>query len=383
MTIPSWNKTPTSLDLQSTSRGTTVQRINVIRLFESIACLALLALGDSRAEGTPPPTNYSEQLPLQNELARKASWSQPTERENSGRLEKWLSGQMETNQEKATLARTVPREGLDTLDYLMRVICAVETQHQKLLTDTSSMFPVEIMRLAEKLTQSEQNTFATETIRLWTARKLIRLARYDEAAILLKNLPIDSSVDPTTLLFCKAACEYWLLDIEEAAQSVAKLLEREQELPVRYRQLALLLEADITSIKEDSLDHISRRMRDVTRRLELGHAGPGVQAVQNGVIDSLDKLIKKLEEQKKQQTSGGAGSAGGSMSDGRPMEDSQLAGGKGRGEVKQRELGDTEDWGNLPPREREDALQQIGRDYPAHYREAIEQYFKRLATGKQ
>ena len=91
----------------------------------------------------------------------------------------------------------------------------------------------------------------------------------------------------------------------------------------------------------------------------------------------------KLEEQKKQQTSGGAGSAGGSMSDGRPMEDSQLAGGKGRGEVKQRELGDTEDWGNLPPREREDALQQIGRDYPAHYRDAIEQYFKRLATGKQ
>ena len=65
------------------------------------------------------------------------------------------------------------------------------------------------------------------------------------------------------------------------------------------------------------------------------------------------------------------------------MEDSQLAGGKGRGEVKQREFGDTEDWGNLPPREREDALQQIGRDYPAHYREAIEQYFKRLATGKQ
>ena len=79
MTIPSWNKTPTSFDLQITSRGTIVQRINVIRLFESIACLALLALGDLRAEGTPPPNNYSEQLPLQNELARKASWSQPTE----------------------------------------------------------------------------------------------------------------------------------------------------------------------------------------------------------------------------------------------------------------------------------------------------------------
>ena len=33
--------------------------------------------------------------------------------------------------------------------------------------------------------------------------------------------------------------------------------------------------------------------------------------------------------------------------------------------------------------EREQALQQIGREFPAHYREAIEQYFKRLAAGEQ
>ena len=113
-----------------------------------------------------------------------------------------------------------------------------------------SIFILEI-EMSTTTTQTENDTFATETIRLWTARKLIRLGRYDEAALLLENLPLDSSVDPTTLLFCKAACEYWLLRIEEAAQSVAKLLEREKELPVRYRQLALLLETDITSLKED------------------------------------------------------------------------------------------------------------------------------------
>ena len=32
---------------------------------------------------------------------------------------------------------------------------------------------------------------------------------------------------------------------------------------------------------------------------------------------------------------------------------------------------------------REAALQQIGREYPPYYREAIEQYFKRLATGQE
>ena len=88
MTSPSSNNRPTSLDTQSTSRGDTVQRINVVRLLKLITCLALLAVGGLRAEGKPLSSNYSEQLPLQNELARKASWSQPTERENAGRLEK-------------------------------------------------------------------------------------------------------------------------------------------------------------------------------------------------------------------------------------------------------------------------------------------------------
>ncbi len=386
MSFLSSNNTMKILHALSPSGGKTLQRINTDPLSVAIVCLCtcliLTAPAHLRAEGTPASRESSKNLSPQDELARRASWSQPSAMENTKRLEKWLSDQTGTDQKKVNLATTTLRNDADTLDDLMRIICDVEKQHQGLLTDLSSMPPVEIIRLEEKLTQTENDTFATETIRLWTARKLIRLGRYDEAALLLANLPLDSSVDPTTLLFCKAACEYWLLRIEEAAQSVAKLLEREKELPVRYRQLALLLETDITSLKEDSLDHISRRMRDVTRRLELGHAGPGVQAVQSGVIDSLDKLIKKLEEQKKQQASGGAGSSGGSMSDGRPMEDSQLAGGKGRGEVKKRKLGETDEWGDLPPREREDALQQIGRDYPSHYREAIEQYFKRLATGK-
>ena len=65
------------------------------------------------------------------------------------------------------------------------------------------------------------------------------------------------------------------------------------------------------------------------------------------------------------------------------MDDSRLADGKGPGEVTRRDLGDTDGWGNLPPHQRDEALQQIGREFPAHYREAIEQYFKRLAAGAE
>jgi hypothetical protein len=55
-------------------------------------------------------------------------------------------------------------------------------------------------------------------------------------------------------------------------------------------------------------------------------------------------------------------------------------GGKGPGNVTQKNIGNKAGWGNLPPKEREEALQQIGKDYPAHYRDVIEQYFRKLAT---
>ena len=52
------------------------------------------------------------------------------------------------------------------------------------------------------------------------------------------------------------------------------------------------------------------------------------------------------------------------------------------GKVEQRDIGNKSGWGDLPPKEREQALQQIGREFPAHYREVIEQYFRALARGQ-
>jgi hypothetical protein len=142
----------------------------------------------------------------------------------------------------------------------------------------------------------------------------------------------------------------------------------------------------MAALEDDSLDHIARRMRDITRRLDLGHAGPKTRSVQDGVIASLDKLIKKIEDQQNQaqaqaQASSGAGGSGQGGDSATPMDDSRIAGGKGPGEVRNRDLGSTDGWGQLPPHERDEVLQQIGREFPAHYREAIEQYFKRLAAG--
>ena len=123
---------------------------------------------------------------------------------------------------------------------------------------------------------------------------------------------------------------------------------------------------------------IARRMGDIRRRLDLGRAGNKVRKVEDGVIESLDKLIKKLEEQQCQCN----GAGGDNIRSNSPAQDSQIMGGRGRGDVTRRNIGSESGWGELPPKQRDEALQQIGRDFPSHYRDLIEQYFRRLA-GEQ
>jgi hypothetical protein len=119
-------------------------------------------------------------------------------------------------------------------------------------------------------------------------------------------------------------------------------------------------------------------MDDIERRLDLGHAGPRVIEVEDGVIASLDKLIEEMEEQQKQQQQAG-GAGGGTIRPSNPAQDSVPMGGKGPGETVRRNIGSESGWGDLPPKERQEALQQIGQDFPSHYRDVIEQYFRKLA----
>ena len=228
------------------------------------------------------------------------------------------------------------------------------------------------------LMSDELPEFAQDNLRLYLAQKSVQHRFFDEALALLDSLVCEEIIAPDVLLFCRTVSHHYLVQPELVELNGRRLLEREEELPVRYRQLAGLMLRDVDGLTEDSLDHIARRMGDIGRRLNNGNSGDQVQEVERGVIESLDKMIEELEEMQQQMASS-AGAAGGSPS-GTPMQDSILAGGQAPGKVDQREVGNRSGWGDLPPKEREQAMQQIGREFPSHYREIIQQYFRELAN---
>ncbi|MGB7325743.1 MAG: hypothetical protein WBD31_12790, partial [Rubripirellula sp.] len=222
------------------------------------------------------------------------------------------------------------------------------------------------------------------TLRTWLGRELVRARLYDEALPVIAEVDPVESIDPAAALYYRGACYHALMMKKEALADLRRLLENKDQAPVRFTRTAQLMVADIKGLEEDSLDEISRLMTDVTRRLDLGHTSDTTEKQEQKIIDKLTKLIDKIEEQQKQQQqqqqqqSGGNPSGGGSQ--GSPMQDSNIAGGGGNGDVDRKGIDAKDGWGNLPPAERNQALQQISRDLPTHYREAIEAYFRKLAT---
>ncbi len=222
------------------------------------------------------------------------------------------------------------------------------------------------------------------TIRTWLGRELVRARLYDEALPVIAEVDPAESIDPAAALFYRGACYHALMMKTESLADLRRLLENKDMAPVRFTRTAQLMVADIKPLEKDSLDEVSRLMTDVTRRLDLGRHDENVKSQEQKIIDKLTKLIEKIEEQQKQQQqqmqqqAGGKPSGGDSQST--PMQDSNIASGSGNGDVDRKGIDAKDGWGNLPPAERNQAIQQISRDLPTHYREAIEAYFRKLAT---
>lgn len=318
------------------------------------------------------------------ELAKRASWKPLTALEVKAELDKHLVGIELDELTKLKVEALWPQEGgLADGGVLLEQLAVT-----LVLTDGRLRNVVELCRAEEApnslpafavLNDEKTPAFVRNNLRLLYGRWLAQRDYYDEALEQIDGLKADEVVDPASLLFYQSVGHHRLLDKKKCLPALSKLLENEQAIPRRYSQLAHLMEADLKPLKADSLDEIARIMRNVENRLDKGRAGARVRKEEDDIVAKLDKLIEELE---KQQGGGGSGSGNGPPKGGppsSPMNDSNIANDKGPGNVDPKKLGNGADWGDLPPKQRQAALQQIAKDLPAHYREVIEEYFRKLA----
>ncbi|MGE0376674.1 MAG: hypothetical protein AB7Q45_14790 [Planctomycetaceae bacterium] len=231
------------------------------------------------------------------------------------------------------------------------------------------------------ISASDRGPFFENNVKFFYARYLTVAGAYDSALDLFEQIDPKELVDPAAFLFYRAVCQHGLLLKEEGLETIKQLLEQTEDLPQRYRSVAALMQADLEQLEEKSLGEVARQMSDVRRRLSLGQGGPRVQEVEERIIATLDELIEKLESQQGSSSSSSAGGQGSPQQNQSqsPMQDSQIGGGQGPGEVDPRDLGGGANWGNLPDKAKTDAKNLINRQFPQHYRQAVEEYLKKLA----
>lgn len=221
--------------------------------------------------------------------------------------------------------------------------------------------------------------FARQHLRLFVGRFLAQRQLYEEALEVLVAVDPKQIVDPASYFFQRAICEHQLLKKSDAMKSLGNLLDNTQNVPERYKAVALLMRHDLAQLKDASLGEVAKKMSDVERRLILGRGGEKTQKVEEEIVEALDEIIKKAEEQ--QSGGGGGGGQGGNQNQsGGAAGDSSVKGATAPGEVDKKDIGNKAGWGSLAPKKAAEAKNVINRNFPSHYREAIEQYFKKLAN---
>lgn len=315
------------------------------------------------------------------ELRKRATWQSPSLSEVKAALAPWLAGRKldaaTAGQIDALWAADASARDAGLLDRLAETIALADPAARELVALCRRETPPAVLPAPAVLHNAAQPPLVRNNLRLLLGRWLAQHALYDEALEQLAELQPAEVVDPAALLFFQAVCHHRLLHKEPCLTALSRLLENRGQIPRRFEVLAELMEADLKPLKTDSLDEIARLMDDVERRLELGRAGKRVRSQEDEVIAKLDKMIEELEKQAQQQQAAASGQGGGRGQ--QPMQDSQPGGGSGPGEVDQRATGVQSGWGNLPPKQREEALQQISKGLPSHYRDVIEEYFRKMA----
>jgi hypothetical protein len=269
--------------------------------------------------------------------------------------------------------------GRDVFDRLIASFSLADPETRRFVEASSPAQSFRAFPSADFLNHDESDEFYTIHLRLFYARALTQRLMYDEALAQFSRIDPTHVVDPATCLFYQAVCQQQLLKKTAGLETLDKLLHRTEGVAESYTRVAALMQDELQALDERSLDAVSRKMQDSERRLDLGRGGQRVQKVQEEIVESLNEIIKKKEQQQNPQAQQSQGENNSNRSSG-PAEDSSIKGATAPGNVDKKNLKKQGSWGDLQGRQLNEAKNLLSREYPSNYHDAVEQYFKKLAT---
>jgi hypothetical protein len=217
------------------------------------------------------------------------------------------------------------------------------------------------------------------SLRLAVAERLYFDGRYDAALAWITGIDAQAVYSPELAAYLEVVCAHGVVDDKRARAALGELGAAKGELGPARRWVADWIERELATDEPKPLALVERRMRDAHRRLAASEADETTLERQQQIVRDLDKLIKDLEKQQQQAQQAAQQAGAGGSQPSSPAEDSRPGELKGPGEVERKRVVAGGEWGSLPPAERERLAQGIARDFPGHYRQLVEEYFKTLA----
>ena len=215
--------------------------------------------------------------PSADAVPKQSAWRLPGSKDVRGQVFAWLDQRAVDAATRAKAEKLWPanQEDLAGVELLSRVVrtIALADERARKLVDLCSQSPSPRPPEQSWLKDPKLPAVLAHNLRLYYGIWLARGSLFDESMEQLSGLEPDQVVDPASLLFYQGVIYHQLLNKDAGLKAIGQLLEEPEQSPRRYAAVAKLMQEDLRQLKEESLDHIARRMDDIRRRLGLGRGG--------------------------------------------------------------------------------------------------------------
>jgi len=187
--------------------------------------------------------------------------------------------------------------------------------------------------------------------------------------------------------FMLGYCQVHVLDYQFAYGTFEDFLKNHPNAPERLRTTAQQILTELSRRAPGRIGDIRDLLTYARRKLKTGQTDETLLQKQEEAVALLETLIDEAEQQEQNQGEGeGQGQSGrrgaprGSKKPGGGAAESTLPTGGGReGKLRKSIARPGEMWGKMLPREREEVMQTLQKQFPSQYRDLLEQYYKQLS----